>query len=155
MMALAEAIYDAMNESTPKQLKEGEWHIPFGDKISDGELRDYFYNVENNPDPSFTAYQGAKLKISTARCARLSYMTFEGKIDYEKDIKLHDRLLANGHMSPLEHCARAMTDLEYHTFIKGRIEEDESKNNPNIYGWCNNFRGFIQYRYMIDNGTSI
>ena len=33
MMALAECIYDAMNESTPKQLKAGEWHIPFYNKI--------------------------------------------------------------------------------------------------------------------------
>ncbi len=28
MMALAESIYDAVNESTPKQLEAGEWHIP-------------------------------------------------------------------------------------------------------------------------------
>jgi len=33
MMALAEAIYDSWKESTPKQLKAGEWHIPFEDKI--------------------------------------------------------------------------------------------------------------------------
>ena len=29
MMALAEAIWDAVNESTPRELKAGEWHIPF------------------------------------------------------------------------------------------------------------------------------
>jgi hypothetical protein len=28
MMQLAECMYDALNESTPKQLKAGEWHIP-------------------------------------------------------------------------------------------------------------------------------
>ena len=28
MMALAEVIYDTVNESTPKKLKSGEWHIP-------------------------------------------------------------------------------------------------------------------------------
>lgn len=28
MMALAEAMWDAYNESTPKELKAGEWHIP-------------------------------------------------------------------------------------------------------------------------------
>ena len=33
MQMLAEKIYDAMNESIPKQLKAGEWHIPFEDKI--------------------------------------------------------------------------------------------------------------------------
>ena len=35
MMALAEAIYDAMNESTPKRLDSGEWHIPLIKVIND------------------------------------------------------------------------------------------------------------------------
>lgn len=35
MMALAEAIYDAMQESTPKQLKAGEYHIPMIEVIED------------------------------------------------------------------------------------------------------------------------
>ena len=28
MMALAEAMWDCMNESTPNELEEGEWHLP-------------------------------------------------------------------------------------------------------------------------------
>jgi thymidylate synthase ThyX len=159
IQALAEAMWDAMNESTPKELKSGEWHIPFGDKMSDGELRDYFYNVENNPDPSFTAYQETKLKVSTARCARLSYMTFDGKVDYGKDIKLHDILLESHHMSPFEHCARAMSNEEYNSFIKGGI--NTVLNNGRLEyevedfqkGWCNNFKGFIQYRYLIEGSN--
>lgn len=139
IQALAEAIYDAMNESTPKELKAGEYHIPFGDKISDGELRDYFYNVENNPDPSFTAYQEAKLKISTARCARLSYMNFDGNINYEKDIKLHDTLLESGHFSPFEHCCRAVTEEEYNENFKGKEK-----------GWFRNFKGFKSYRQILE-----
>ena len=35
MMELAECIYDAMNESTPKQLKSGEYHIPMIEVIED------------------------------------------------------------------------------------------------------------------------
>jgi hypothetical protein len=35
MMALAEEIYDAMNESTPKQLQAGEWHLPMIKIIED------------------------------------------------------------------------------------------------------------------------
>lgn len=35
MMALAECIYDAMNESTPKQLRAGEYHIPMIEVIED------------------------------------------------------------------------------------------------------------------------
>ena len=35
MMALAESIWDAVNESTPKQLEAGMWHIPMIEVIED------------------------------------------------------------------------------------------------------------------------
>lgn len=35
MMALAESIYDSMNESTPKQLQAGQWHLPMIEVIED------------------------------------------------------------------------------------------------------------------------
>ena len=35
IMDLAEKIYDAYNESTPKQLKAGMWHIPMIEVIED------------------------------------------------------------------------------------------------------------------------
>ena len=35
MMALAEAIYDAVNESTPRKLSPNEWHIPMIEVIED------------------------------------------------------------------------------------------------------------------------
>ena len=103
------------------------------------------------------------LKIATARCARLSYMTFDGEIDYEKDIELYDHLLENHHMSPFEHCARAMDSNEYHdVYIKGEIRktfsggpEGDTYQIPSItQGWCNNFKGFIPYRYLIENTKS-
>lgn len=153
IQALAEAMWDAKNESKPKQLNPGEWHIPFGDTFDENELTKILNRI-HPIQPAWLEWQinqinDLKIKIATARCARLSYMTFEGKIDYEKDIDLHDQLLAAKHASPFEHCCRAMTDLEYHTFIKGEIEEDESNNNPDIYGWADNFKGFISYRYLI------
>jgi hypothetical protein len=157
MQALAEAMWDAYNESTPKELKAGEWHIPFGDKIQLAHTDYDFNGIITNEGIN------KKLKISTARCARLSYMTFDGKIDYEKDIKLHDTLLESHHMSPFEHCARAMSNEEYQFFIKGKGIPDYSlgisSSNPvltfrkNEEGWCNNFKGFIQYRYLIENNT--
>ena len=146
MGALAEAMWDAMNESTPKELEEGEWHIPFGDKIVEDDLLPILYKV--NADPGEMTFQ--KMKIATARCARLSYMTFDGEIDYEKDLKLHDTLLESQHMSPFEHCARAMSEEEYDKFFKGEIP-NSFVNNPFGLGWCNNYKGFIQYRYLIEN----
>ena len=149
IQALAEAMWDARNESIPKQLESGQWHIPFGDRI------DYALHKWNFL-PNITELWGKDMseygiKVATARAARLSYMTFNGEIDYEKDIQLHDRLLADVHMSPFEHCARVMTNQEYDDFHKG----DLNKDNVSQYGWCNNFKGFIQYRYLIENGLSI
>ena len=99
------------------------------------------------------------LKINTAQCARLSYTTFGDtpKIDYEKDIKLHDQLLQSKHFSPFEHCSRAMSEEEYFTFIKGKMMLEDLgdgiklvNDSTSNLGWCNNFKGFIPYRYLIE-----
>ena len=155
IQALAEAMWDVMSESTPKKLQAGEWHIPFGDKI------DYALHKWNFL-PNITELWGKDMseygiKIATARCARLSYMTFDGEIDYEKDIKLHDQLIGPPfHASPFEHCARAMHNQEYKEFIKGKVYRELENHDyieipENTEGWCNNFKGFIPYRYLIEN----
>ncbi len=156
---IAEMIWDAYNESKPKQLKAGEWHIPFGDNIdSENFVNNNIHTVFNNGEGILNNSRAVKLQIATARCARLSYETLgdNPKIDYEADIKLHGRLLKNEHMSPFEHCARAMDDDEYTTFVKGiMLLEDQGDGvklvspSSHVEGWCNNFRGFIQYRVLI------
>ncbi len=106
---LAYKILNALNEGNPKRLNVGDWHIPFGDKIRE--------DVSDSD----------KLKIATARCARLSYINYEGKDDYEADFRIYEKLLKDRHMSPFEHCA---------------IVE------PGQHG---NFKGFKQLRKFIDN----
>ena len=184
MMDLAEKIYDAMNESTPKQLQAGEWHIPFEDNIhldnKGTNIHDEAYGMTLRmfleAMPSLSKIKGAPVdvKISTAMAARTSYTVVgeEKEIDYKKMIELHDRLLSQDppHSSPLEHCARAMSDEEYYSFIKGKVKTghiDESEHqiflsnkshNWGDYselGWCNNLKGFIPYRYFIDNKIEI
>lgn len=146
MMALAEAIYDARNESIPEQLAEGEWHIPFGNKIDSSQFDASKYVLMADE-----AFQHWKVKIATARCARVSYTVVgeEGKEhDYQKDIELHDKLLESKHLSPFEHCARAMSDEECAQYVKTRIG---SRGSFLIEGgWCRNYRGFIQYREIIE-----
>jgi thymidylate synthase ThyX len=140
IQVIAEMMWDAYNESTPKQLQAGEFHIPFGDKMK------FPFSFS-----SWRSEEKYKIKIATARCARLSYETLgdNPKIDYEADVRLHDMLLTDKHMSPFEHCARAMSDLEYERFFKGAMP-DSFINYSSGLGWCNNFRGFIQYRYLIE-----
>ena len=144
---LAEAMWDAMNESTPKQLKAGEWHIPFSDNINI-----YRYWRESSED----SMEILKVKIATARCARVSYLNFEGKDDYESDINLYDILKDSGHYSPFEHCARAMSKDELQQW--GKCEPQVRKDGtPYPYlreyqeGWSGNLRGFVQLRKDIEN----
>lgn len=113
---LASLMKSKLLESTPKEIGIGSWHIPFADK--------HISNVPKEED---------LLKIGVARCARVSYLTFEGVIDYEKDYALHDQLKEDGHWSPFEHCATPCSS------------SDES------YG---NFTGWKQYRkfFKEENG---
>ena len=150
MMALAECIWDSVNESTPLELEANQWHIPFEDKLSGNNL-----SLEQ------------MIKCSVSLAARTSYTVVgeEKEIDYQKMIDLHDRLLTQDppHSSPFEHCARAMSDDEYYTFVKGRIVEENKREDGNCdslnwieaSGWCYNLKGFIPYRYFIDNKENI
>ena len=66
MMDLAEKIYDAVNESTPKQLKAGEWHIPYEeiiDFVKLGEATSEYYR--NNPNEIVNIDKWL-VKVSTA-----------------------------------------------------------------------------------------
>ena len=147
IQTLAEAMWDAMNESEPKELKSGEWHIPFGDKFNGEKLYNTVNDLGLNGNDSYVM-QKARLKISTARCARLSYMTFDGEIDYEKDIKLHDQLLASRHASPFEHCCRVLTDKEYEN--SGKLIVLENGIIDFQKGWVDNFRGYKSYRRILN-----
>lgn len=139
MMALAEAMWDAYNESVPKELKAGEWHIPFEDQIKLGNLPDA-------PKDDIEFVTKLKVKVATAMAARTSYTVVgsEGKVNYENDIKLHDRLLEQKHMSPFEHCA--MVPEGPRRYQKGFTMMDKDMNY-----WSGNFKGWIQYRQLIES----
>ena len=175
MMTLAEEIYDAVNESTPKQLQAGEWHIPFEDKINIETIKNLTSKPPMGHPEEDSSYLEAIwygdiidniIKISTAMAARTSYTVIgeEKEIDYSKMIELHDRLLSQNppHSSPLEHACQVMTDEEYNSFIKGKLKYLEPEDNWDIEeplhsekGWCGPYKGFISYRYFIDNKLKI
>lgn len=135
---LAHKMLDEYNKSTPKQLKAGNWHVPFGDKMEPHRIIETLGGAANTDQ-----IKDAKIKIATARCARVSYLNYEGNDDYEADMKLHDRLSGLGHWSPFEHCARAMSakEMEDNALV---INLDEQGGI--LEGVCGNLRGFVQYR---------
>lgn len=128
---LAQKMLSLYNDSKPKFLKAGEWHIPFGDQFDSEKLTKTTKDTTND-------IETAKLKIACARCARLSYKNFgsEEIYDYSADIRLFHALVDSNHMSPLEHVACSMSPEEW----------QKSAN-----GYCGNFRGYVQYRKMFPN----
>lgn len=122
---LAEAMKKAMDESKPKLLLPGDWHLPY---IFEGEKKlnklDYL------------------LKLSTARCARLSYRPFDGEADVEAEINRYNRLIVSQpvHASPAEHQATPDSCAD-----SGRTQ---LWGNPDKWG---NFHGWVQHRKLIAN----
>lgn len=96
---LAYKVRDVFDASKPKNLHWGEWHLPL--------VRGYD-DVESRVDTKGLWEQMAK--VSAGRCARVSYLTHEGKRDVKEDVALCDRLATHRpmHASPLEHPAKAV-----------------------------------------------
>ena len=111
---LARAMKSAMLEAPFQVLDAGDWHLPY---ILDSE-KDLPLDV--------------KLKLSTARCARVSYEPFDGDASIEKECKRHDLLVGSEpiHASPTEHQA-----------CVSRFAET-------------NFRGWTQYRWFVEHGVN-
>lgn len=116
----ANALRDAMLDCEPMYLNYGEWHLPF---VSDQEFRDW----------STRECQ----EMSSARCARVSYLTHDGEVNYVKDFKLFDQLLnpADGqmHSSPFEHVATPAF-----------------KDGLGKYDNLGNFHGWTQLRHILE-----
>lgn len=111
---LAFQMLECYVRSKPHRLDWGQWHLPFAELA--GRLT-----------------QEQMLKVSVARCARVSYLNFEGKIDHEKDFQLCDSLIQSGHCSPLEHAAMA---------------DPAEKGQGNFHGW-------LQYRKTLPNENRV
>lgn len=91
--ALADEMWNAVQNSTPRRLGFGEWHLPYiKEEESNGDIWDL-------------------LKASVARCARVSYLNHDQSTpDLKKDVGLYKRLFDSKHMSPFEHQAQPMTN---------------------------------------------
>ena len=129
MQLLAEAMRAARNESTPIPLEPGQWHLPYVGNVTNVNQMPY----REMPD----ALQW--IKVSVARCARVSYLTTEGKPPtVEADLALYERLVGSQpmHASAAEHQATP-DGRTYDSMGPGEW------HHPELQG---NLRGWVQYR---------
>lgn len=123
---IAEMMRELLRGQDPVELKPGEWHLPL---VTRDEISSYPSDLTG---PVRFEWEIGK-QISVGRCARVSYLTHDGKRDLKKDMELHDLLKTNGHLSPFEHVATPMP-----------LKNPSSRKNR--YNWSGNFYGWKQYR---------
>jgi thymidylate synthase ThyX len=133
MQELARCMKEAMDKVREADsflyLESGQWHLPY--VLEDMDEQD-------------------GLKCSTARCARVSYMTHDNESpSVEADVKLYEHLLTSGHMTPFEHQATPM--LYSYCPYTGDVEWLAGMTHMDARGnyWSGNFKEFIQHRQLV------
>lgn len=153
--AIADKIKHYVDTDKGVLISPGDWHIPFKDTFYEG------LTFEQN------------IKVCIARIARVSYLRYGAEdIELEKDIELAERLLASGHLSPLEHVAKAVSNPRLHvkhsdTNASPLLEHsylgiDPSlhkylfwDNDSKFYRWTRNYASFYTYRSHLEDGIAV
>lgn len=165
LVMLADKMFNAMQESTPKTLKAGQWHLPYVNSIESDEKpivssRDndqYYFLFDSDGNNLGEVYLEDAIKISVASCAAVSYRT--ENMTLAKADKIFDMLInaENIHSSPFEHLATPVSFT-----VKGQMLNEQSpvtwekgithmrKDGKLCSG---NFTGWIQYRHLLNNNT--
>lgn len=145
----AKLMQEVYENNEPDQTEYDQWHLPYIAE-DEGDLLNQF-----GRKGCADQYVETLIKLSVARCARVSYLTHDGKRDLAADIALHDRLLDAGHMSPFEHVATPMhpdpANPRYLPSHISAVHAEDSRSNL----WSGNFRGWIQYRKTIAGEDNI
>lgn len=166
LVMLADKIFNAMQGSTPKTLKAGQWHLPYVEIENDGysDSHEYFIYDEDKSNSETNGYMYKTpllledaIKISVASCAAVSYRTENMTLD--KADKIFDMLInaENLHSSPFEHVAKPIIvcDEEYENIshMTGTWDDGITHMKRNGELCSGNFTGWIQYRHLLDNNT--
>lgn len=130
---LSDAMQVAIGQSDPELLESGQWHLPYVTKA------DWNGDDWDTPSPALEYLR----KVSVARCARVSYLTHDGKrTTVAEDLKLFDRLLGSSplHASPAEHQATPDEKDSHGNFLNSHL-------HGNLYGW-QQFRKTLPNEYV-------
>lgn len=142
----ADLLWAAFDSSVPDDVGYGQWHLPLVRGVDLPQLL----------DEGYTAVEIAQ--ISCGRCARVSYLTHDGKRDPKADIAMSkERLVPSGHMSPLEHGCRPMSSYELEIFTQkpykvvnvdgSFVLEEDFEGKPRHF--LGNIEGWVQMRKLI------
>ncbi len=95
---IANMMREELNKSIPKKLKIGEWHLPY---VTEEEKSIHPLDIQK--------------KLSVARCARISYVPFDGNASVERELMRYNLLITSkpAHFSPTEAQATPAIEAGY------------------------------------------
>lgn len=157
---LARLMWEALQASTPKELKPGQWHVPYFNGVWGRGIW-----IETDTESLQEA-----LAISSSCCAQVSYRKLDDTL--EKAQMVYKRLVDSEpvHASPFEHSAtpikativsedagffgkehneKAINDFWYVESWESGITHVDREGNF----WSGNFIGWIQHRQLIPNNV--
>lgn len=148
LQELARCMQEAHEESIPRVLYPGEWHLPYV------TLEAGVYSIEGQ----VLTLEEAK-KVSAARCAAVSFRNTDYTL--EKSLQVFERLVGDErkHASAFEHQATPMEEPNQYSPNKRGLnisvvpetwQDGISHVDKNGQLWSGNFCGFIQHRKLID-----
>lgn len=138
--ALAQEMLAAFAGSTPTLLQPGMWHLPYIKREDWLAAKNHLtLNGVLRMEPTMGQLVEVLVQVSAARCARVSYLTHDGRVtSVEEDLELFKKLLIDTplHASPAEH--GATPDV----YVGG------AWTSPELHG---NLVGWKQFRKMLPN----
>lgn len=162
IQTIARMMQKLYESHSPDEVPYGGWHIPL---INPVDVSDACSRVKARDVTDAALVNELLVKVSVARCARVSYLTHDGKRDIQADLDLHDRLLESGHLSPFEHVARPVGDY-LGTWDQDLWMARQERLLPSDIGrvtreravkasWFGNLRGWVSARKLIPNEADI
>lgn len=127
--ALADKMYEAIEESVAENLNYGEYHLPYvqwwRNILEDGTTEQLIHKASSNLD-LYTVEDA--IKVSSSCCAQVSYRVLDDSLDKAKKIYDMLNLPEKGnykedppHFSPTEHIAKVVEDVQHDDWMTGNF----------------------------------
>lgn len=153
-MDLAGLVRQAINwiwsQDAFQKLDRGQWHMPYI-VDDDWEIARQRVRKDHGGFAPHGFVTDLLVRVSAARCARISYAPFDGDASYDRELERFNLLVSSDrvHASPLEHQAMPDTQSHYERLL---IEGDDEEllesgldwDHPELAG--NRGPGWIQFR---------
>lgn len=138
---IAEMMYETYAAHTPRELVPGDWHLPLVD----------------DEDRALSGTGLELAKVSANRCKRVSFAKLLATRPIQEEIIGCDDMIRSGHMSPLQHPARAFTEdervavRELRWFLERQIHWPEDLRRELLLraGYVGQYKGFVMLRKTI------